>query len=138
MLAQGSNGTARLSRYRCPPSGHPRVRLICPTCRAAMAEGRHWLADFLLGSWVAERWYEGLWLGKRFTSNEDFINLGNGKVVLARATKERPEAVRLTMKMLDEITAPPWKPMTTLSDAHTHRTRELPTPEAAPTHGMHG
>ena len=48
-------------------------------------------------------------------------------MVLARATKERPEAVRLTMKMLDEITAPPWKPMTTLSDAHRQDPR---TPDA--------
>ena len=47
-------------------------------------------------------------------------------MVLARATKERPEAVRLTMKMLDEITAPPWKPMTILTDAHP---QDLRTPD---------
>ena len=115
VMSDGSTAYQRLKLRKCTATMYPFALPVL-----------HRVSGTVQGGVVAERWYEGLWLGRSFTSPEDFINLENGKVVRARATKERPEAVTLTMKMLDEITAPPWKPMTILSDAHP---QDLRTPD---------
>ena len=66
------------------------------------------------GEVMAERWYEGVWLGKHVASGEDLVSMEDGLVVRARTTKERPASVKLSMEMLNTVTGLTWKPSSTL------------------------
>ena len=77
----------------------------------------HRVSGKVQGGVMSERWHEGLWVGKNFTTGEDLISMADGRVVRARSIKERPSNVRLSPEMLDTIVGKPWMPTSTLSDA---------------------
>ena len=61
------------------------------------------------GGVVTERWFEGIWLGKRFHTEEHIVaNLLSGKVVRTRAIRQLPKVV--TAAELDNIVGRPWAP----------------------------
>lgn len=76
----------------------------------------HCVSGEVQGRVMAERCYEGLWLGKHFASGEDLVSMEDGLVVRARTTKERPASVKLSMEMLSTVTGLTWKPSSTLCD----------------------
>ena len=60
---------------------------------------------------MRERWMEGLWLGKRFNSDENVVvKMNDGGVVRTRSVQEMP--VQLTTEMVDKNTGQPWQPTT--------------------------
>ena len=40
---------------------------------------------------MKERWGSGIWLGKRWTSDEHLVSMGNGKMVRARDVRPMPD-----------------------------------------------
>ena len=64
---------------------------------------------------MLERWVQGVWLGKRFTTDEHVIGLENGKVVRTRSV--RPKSLEDTWKWeeIDKIKDQPWDPSVTLT-----------------------
>ena len=106
VMADGTTAYQRLKLRKCTAEMHPFATPIL-----------HRVSGAVQGGVVAERFYEGLWLGKTFKSNEDLVNLDDGQVVRSRSTKERPTTVKLTMEMLDKVVAPTWKPTSTISDS---------------------
>ena len=60
------------------------------------------------GGILAERWYEGTWIGKRMSTEEHYVLKADGLVVRCRAVRER--AVKLELKTLDKIVSVPWNP----------------------------
>ena len=60
------------------------------------------------GGVMSERWYEGVWLGKRFDTEEHLVMKDDGLVVRCRAVRERDLPV--TMEMLDKLRCSPSDP----------------------------
>lgn len=61
------------------------------------------------GGEMSERWYEGLWLGQRFHTQEHLVaKVADGEVVRCRSIKELPNPI--TMTLLRSITGKPWAP----------------------------
>ena len=59
---------------------------------------------------MGERWREGVWLGKRWTSGEDIVaRKEDGRVVRTNAVKLLP-VDHLTPERLDDIVGTPWDP----------------------------
>ena len=50
----------------------------------------HRIPDKVRGGLMMERWLPGIWLGKRFTTDEHVVGLENGKVVRTRSVRQRP------------------------------------------------
>ena len=58
---------------------------------------------------MTERWIEGIWLMKRFHTDEHVVaDLQSGKVVRARSVKKMPTEV--TAEDLSRIIGKPWAP----------------------------
>eukprot|EP00974_Lingulodinium_polyedra_P019265 1860480-Lingulodinium_polyedra.AAC.1 len=51
----------------------------------------HRIPDKPQGGLMAPRWVPGVWLGKRFTTDEHVIGLEDGKVVRTRSVRAKPE-----------------------------------------------
>ena len=63
----------------------------------------------VLGGVVAERWYEGVWLGKRFHTEEHLVaRATDGVVVRTRSVQSLPNAI--SMDLLNKIVGAPWAP----------------------------
>ena len=64
---------------------------------------------------MLEGWVQGVWLGKRFTTDEHVIGLENGKVV--RTRNVRPKSLEDTWNMgeIDKIKGQPLDPSVTLT-----------------------
>ena len=61
------------------------------------------------GGLMTERWVEGIWLGKRFHSDEHIVcRTSDGEVVRTRSVKSLP--CKVTMELLDKIKGVPWAP----------------------------
>ena len=65
---------------------------------------------------MMERWVQGVWLGKRFTTDEHVIGLEDGKVV--RTRNVRPKSLEDTWNFveIDKIKGQPWDPSVTLTE----------------------
>ena len=61
------------------------------------------------GGVLVERWFEGLWLGKRFHTEEHFVmKLSDGTIVRTRSVQCMPQ--KLDRAMVDKIEGTPWAP----------------------------
>jgi len=76
----------------------------------------HRVAGKVQGGVMTERWHEGLWLGKSFSTNEHVVSMEDGRVVRARTVRERPTNTKLTVEMLDTIKGLPWMPTGTIGE----------------------
>jgi hypothetical protein len=62
-----------------------------------------------VGGVVTERWFEGIWLGKRFHTEEHIVaDLKSGKVMRTRSIKQLP--VETTWEDINMISGKPWAP----------------------------
>ena len=77
----------------------------------------HRVAGKVHGGVMAERWLDGLWLGKCFETGEHIVSMTEGQVVRARAIKEKPTNTELTKEMLDTVKGLPWMPTGTVGEA---------------------
>ena len=59
---------------------------------------------------MSARWAKGIWLGKRFSSEEHLIGLADGSVVRSGAVKPHPE-VEWDSGLFDGIKGAPWDPL---------------------------
>ena len=85
------------------------------------------------GGVMAERWYPGIFLGKRFHSHESVCaRLCDGVVVRTKTTQAQSDAV--TMDQLKSIKGRPWAPHGAAKlDAHDQaRVPDVPRPETLP------
>ena len=64
------------------------------------------------GGLMTERWYEGLWLGKRFDTEEHLVMKDDGFVVRCRAVRERD--IPVTKEMLEKLKSTPSDPTGTM------------------------
>ena len=83
------------------------------------------VAGMVQGRPMQERFFEGLWLGRRFNSDENIvIKLEDGQVVKTRAVQEIP--VKLTFGMLTQVRGQPWQPSGTPKAPSPDETVEQP------------
>ena len=59
---------------------------------------------------MAERWFEGIWIGLQFSSGEHLVSTTDGRVIRARAVHPRPDTVGVTREALNLIQVGPWDP----------------------------
>ena len=64
---------------------------------------------------MAERWVQGVWLGKRFTTDEHVIGLENGKVVRTRSVMPIPLEGTWKYDYIDNIKGQSWDPSVALT-----------------------
>ena len=64
---------------------------------------------------MLERWVQGVWLGKRFTTDEHVIGHENGKVVRTRNVRPKSLEDAWNMEEIDKIKGQPWDPSVTLT-----------------------
>ena len=82
------------------------------------------------GAVMAERWLEGIWLGKCFQTGEHFVAIKDGSVVRARSVRERPQNIEITWKELEDVKTFPWMPTNTLREGSVIEvTRKKENPE---------
>ena len=67
------------------------------------------------GGLMMERWVQGVWLGKRFTTDEHMIGLENGKVVRTRNVRPKSLEDTWSFEEIDKIKGQPWDPSVTLT-----------------------
>ena len=83
------------------------------------------------GGILAERWFESLWLGKRFHTEEHIVmKLSDGTIVRTRSVQCMPQ--KLDQAMVAKIEGTPWAPMgVTKQEEDVHRpiVREIDYPE---------
>ena len=48
------------------------------------------------GGVMSERWFDGVWIGLKFTSGEHMVATSDGRVVRARVVHPRPDTVMIT------------------------------------------
>ena len=68
------------------------------------------------GGLMLERWVQGVWLGKSFTTDEHVIGLENGKVVRTRNVRSKSLEDTWKWEEIDKIKGQPWDPIVTLTD----------------------
>ena len=71
------------------------------------------------GGLMQPRWYEGVWIGKTFSSDEHIVSMPDGRIVRARSVRSFPEGEKWSKEALDQITGKPWAPTSTLRDEKT-------------------
>ena len=64
---------------------------------------------------MMERWLPGVWLGKRFTTDEHVVGLENGKVVRTRSVRQKPVEDMWKMEEINQVKGQPWDPSLTLT-----------------------
>ena len=62
------------------------------------------------GGLMAARWIPGIWLGKRFSSEEHIVAMNDGRVVRARAVRSLPEASMWDKDEVMNVAGVPWQP----------------------------
>ena len=111
-------------------------RLKGKTCNGVIHEfGRvilHWIPEKPQGGLMLERWVQGVWLGKRFTTDGHVIGLENGKVVRTRNVRPKSLEDTWNMEEINKIKGQPWDPSVTLTYEKLAQDRHLkirdPTP----------
>ena len=58
---------------------------------------------------MSARWEKGIWLGKRFTSEEHILGTADGMIVRSAAVKAHPE-VEWDSGLFDLVKGSPWDP----------------------------
>ena len=59
---------------------------------------------------MSARWAKGMWLGKRFTSEEHLIATTSGLVAVSGAVRDHPEVV-WDSQLFDGVVGVPWDPL---------------------------
>ena len=78
---------------------------VLPFCAPVMLR----VSGKVQGGVMTERWFEGVWLGKRFHTEEHLVAPSvDGVVVRTRSVQPMPNAV--TMELLDRMVGAPWAP----------------------------
>ena len=94
-------------------------RLKAKECRGELLEFgcrvQHRIPGKPQGGLMTPRWVDGIWLGKRFTSDEHIVSLPDGRVVRTRAVQSFPEATKWDLTALNTVVGLPWAPSGTLS-----------------------
>jgi len=67
------------------------------------------------GGLLSARWVSGIWLGKRFASEEHIVSMPDGKVVRARAVQAYPQEAMWSQESVMAVVGVPWAPTGTLS-----------------------
>ena len=67
------------------------------------------------GRLMLEKWVQGVWLGKRFTTNEHVISLENGKVDRTRTVQPKSREDTWNLDEIDKIKGQPWDPSVKLT-----------------------
>ena len=62
------------------------------------------------GGDMSARWAKGMWLGKRFTSEEHLIAMTGGLVAVSEAVRDHPEVV-WDSQLFDGVVGVPWDPL---------------------------
>ena len=89
------------------------------------------VAGKVQGGVMTERWYEGLWLGQRFHTQEHLVGkLSDGEVVRTRCVKELPNPI--TLALLRTIVGQPWAPAGTAKPERDVKPPVLPSSEPPP------
>ena len=70
----------------------------------------HRISGPVQGGVMAERWFDGIWLGLQFASGEHVVATSDGRVVRARAVHPRPDTVKVTREAQNNIKVGPWGP----------------------------
>ena len=109
-----------LNRFQVGKDGKTAYfRLKGKRCRTQMVEfGRKVMfrvCGKVQGSLMQERWYEGIWLGKRLGSEENLVMTSNGKVVRSRAVREQSSVVKI--EDLDKLISTPHDPTGTFTSS---------------------
>ncbi len=68
---------------------------------------------------ISERWLDGIWLGVQLTSGEHIVATSDGLVIRARAVHPRPETVKITRELLNNIKVGPWNPSEVIPQGST-------------------
>ena len=76
------------------------------------------------GGVVAERWFDGIWIGLQFSSGEHIVALNDGRVIRARAVQPRPGTVNVTRETPNIIKVGPGDP----SEVITQNSEDRPSP----------
>ena len=64
----------------------------------------------LQGSLMKERWGNGVWLGKKWASDEHLVSMGNGKIVRARDVRPMPDDQAFDRDVLLGVRGTPCNP----------------------------
>ena len=106
-LSEGSDGQTAWQRLR----GRP-YRGEMPDIGSRVM---HRVPGKVQGGLLQDRWLPGIWLGKRWSSDEHIIGMDDGKVIRARAILEGPEERRWSNEAVNALVGVPWAPSGTLS-----------------------
>ena len=83
------------------------------------------------GGIMTERWFEGIWLMKRFHTEEHVVaDLQNGKVVRARSIRKIPQEI--TAVDLRRVIGKPWAPSGNFDEGEDVKRGLLPVEEVLP------
>ena len=79
------------------------------------------------GGLLAARWHTGVWLGKRFASDEHLVSMPDGTVVRARSVQAFPVEQLWSKEAVDRVKGMPWAPTSTLTQ-NTYLRPSIPAP----------
>ena len=68
----------------------------------------HRVSETPQGGLMTPRWIDGVWLGKRFTTNEHIVASTDGRVFRARDVRAKPPADSWNFDALSAIVGSPW------------------------------
>ena len=95
----------------------------------------HRIPDKPAGGLLKERWLPGIWLGRRWASDEHVIAMTNGLVVRAASVHSFPEEQKWSKEEVLAIRGVPWAPSGTLK--YKDDVAIVPEPPKAPMEPLH-
>ena len=81
---------------------------------------------------MSDRWLEGIWLGKTFSSDEHIVSMMDGSVVRARAVRAFPEGEKWSAEAVDLLKGKPSDPTGTMKEERHEVSIEIPRAPAEP------
>ena len=82
----------------------------------------------LQGGVLSERWIPGMWLGKRWTSDEHVVSLSGGKVVRGRDIRPFPDDEMYDRSFVNSLIGTPQNPSGAEVDDALHEVPRVPMP----------
>ena len=89
----------------------------------------HRVSGPVQGGVISDRWFDGIWIGLQFSSGEHIVATPEGRVIRARAVHPRPDTVRVTREVLNNIKVGPGN----TTEVITQVSGDKPTPSAEET-----
>ena len=81
---------------------------------------------------MSDRWLEGIWLGKTFSSDEHIVSMMDGSVVRARAVRAFPEGEKWSAESVSMLKGKPSDPTGTMKEVRHEGKVEIPRAPAEP------